>query len=68
MVLTTLEDVDVILGMYVLSRLDIQIGSRNKKANPRKERETCATLRLDKKVQIPAGKSRVFFLEIALKH
>ena len=67
MVLTTLEDVDVILGMDVLSRLDIQIGSRNKKANPRKERETCATLRLDKKVQIPAGKSRVFFLENCLE-
>ena len=66
MVLTTLEDVDVILGMDVLSRLDIQISVKDKKAGPHKQRETCATLRLDNKVKIPAGKSRVFFLNNCL--
>ena len=66
MVLTTLEDVDVILGMDVLSRLDIQISAKDKKAGPHKERDTCATLRLDNKVKISAGKSRVFFLKNCL--
>ena len=67
MVLTKLEIVDVILGMDVLSQLNIQISARNKEASPHKKREICATFRLDKKVQIPAGKSRVFFLENCLK-
>ena len=32
MVLTTLEDVDVILGMDIISRLDVQISGRSKDA------------------------------------
>ena len=34
MVLSTLEDVDVILGMDIISRLDVQISGRAKDANP----------------------------------
>ena len=36
-VLPTLEDVDVILGMDVISRLDVQISGRSKEAVPRPE-------------------------------
>ena len=37
MVLTTLEDVDVILGMDIINRLDVQISGRSKDAFPRPE-------------------------------
>ena len=40
MVLTTLTDVDVVLGMDVLSQFDVKIDSRNQIASP--ERELCA--------------------------
>ena len=36
-VLPTLEDVDVILGMDIISRLDVQISGRSKDAVPRPE-------------------------------
>ena len=62
MVLSTLEDVDVILGMDVISRLDVQISGRAKEAKPRMDSGPCEVLKLDQKVVIPAGKSRVFFL------
>ena len=62
MVLSTLEDVDVILGMDIISRLDVQISGRAKGAKPRPESVPCEVLRLGQKVVIPAGKSRVFFL------
>ena len=62
MVLSTLEDVDVILGMDVISRLDVQISGRAKDATPQPESVPCEVLRLGQKVVIPAGKSRVFFL------
>ena len=62
MVLSTLEDVDVILGMDIVSRLDVQISGRVKDAKPRPESVPCEVLRLGQKVVIPAGKSRVFFL------
>ena len=62
MVLSTLEDVDVILGMDIISRLDVQISGRAKDAKPRPESVPCEVLRLGQKVVIPAGKSRVFFL------
>ena len=39
-VLPTLEDVDVILGMDVISRLDVQISGRSKAAVPRPEGTT----------------------------
>ena len=42
MVLTTLTDVDVVLGMDVLSQFDVKIDSRNQVASP--ERELCAPL------------------------
>ena len=48
MVLTTLTDVDVILGMDVLSQFDVKIDSRNKVASP--ERELCALLILTENV------------------
>ena len=62
MVLTTLEDVDVILGMDIISSLNVQISGRTKDARPQPENVTCEVLRLGRKMVIPAGKSRVFFL------
>ena len=48
MVLTTLTDVDVVLGMDVLSQFDVKIDSRNQVASP--ERELCAPLILTENV------------------
>ena len=62
MVLPTLEDVDVILGMDVISRLDVQISGRSKAAVPRPEGTTSETIQVGQKMVIPAGKSRVFFV------
>ena len=62
MVLYTLEDVGVILGMDIISRLDVQISGRSKDAKPRPESVPCEVLRVGQKVVIPAGKSHVFFL------
>ena len=62
MVLTTLEDVDVILGMDIISRLNVQRSGRFEDARPQPEYVTCEVLRLGRKMVIPAGKSRVFFL------
>ena len=61
-VLPTLEDVDVILGMDIISRLDVQISGRSKDAIPRPESVISEVIRVSQKVVIPAGKSRVFFL------
>ena len=58
--LTTLTDVDVILGMDVLSQFDVKIDSRNQVASP--ARELCTLLILDENAKIPAGKSRVFLV------
>ena len=62
MVLSTLEDVDVILGMDIISRLDVQISGRSKDVKPRPESAHCDVLKVGQKVVIPAGKSHVFFL------
>ena len=62
MVLTTLEDVDVILGMDIINRLNVQISGRSKDAFPRPEGTSYEVLKLNHKVVIPAGKSRVFFV------
>ena len=48
MVLTTLTEVDVVLGMDVLSQFDVKIDSRNQVASP--ERELCAPLILTENV------------------
>ena len=61
-VLPTLEDVDVILGMDIISRLDVQISGRSKEAIPRPERITSEVMKVGQKMVIPAGRSRVFFL------
>ena len=61
-VLPTLEDVDVILGMDVISRLDVQISGRSKEAVPRPEGVASETIQVGQKMVIPAGKSRVFFV------
>ena len=61
-VLPTLEDVDVILGMDVKSRLDVQTSGRSKAAVPRSEGTTSETIQVGQKMVIPAGKSRVFFV------
>ena len=62
MVLTTLEDVDVILGMDIINRLNVQISGRSKDASPQPESTSYEVLKLNHKVVIPAGKSRVFFV------
>ena len=61
MVLSTLEDVDVILGMDIITRLDVQISGRAREAIPRPENMTSEVIKLNQKVVIPAGKSRVCF-------
>ena len=61
-VLPALEDVDVILGMDVISRLDVQISGRSKEAVPRPEGVASEVIQVGQKMVIPAGKSRVFFL------
>ena len=50
MVLTTLKDVDVILGMDVLSQFNVKIDSRNQVASP--ERELCTPLILAENVRL----------------
>ena len=64
MVLTTLTDVDVILGMDVLSQFGVKIDSREKVASP--AQELCTSLILEENVKIPAGKSRVFLVNNTL--
>ena len=64
MVLTTLTDVDVILGIDVLSHFGFKIDSREKVASP--ARELCTSLILEENVKIPAGKSRVFLVNNTL--
>ena len=59
MVLSTLEDVDVILGMDIISRLDVQISGRSKKATPRPESVTCEVLKVSQKV-VPSGQITCF--------
>ena len=51
MVLTTLKDVDVILGMDVLSQFDVKIDSRNQVASL--ERELCTSLILVRMLRYP---------------
>ena len=67
MVLTTLEGVDVILGMDVLSNFDVKINAKSQVAVPGVGREMCASLTLEENYKIPAGKSRVFFVKSALQ-
>ena len=64
MVLTTLTDVDVILGMDVLSQFGVKINSKEKTASP--AREHCTSLILEENIKIPAGKSRVFLVNNTL--
>ena len=64
MVLTTLTDVDVILGMDVLSQFGVKINSKEKTASP--AREHCTSLILEENIKIPADKSRVFLVNNTL--
>ena len=64
MVLTTLTDVDVILGMDVLSQFGVKIDSKEKTTSP--AREHCTSLILEENIKIPAGKSRVFLVNNTL--
>ena len=61
-VLGTLKDVDVILGMDVLSRLDVTVEARSGRAQPRQADQTWIFSILEENLKVPAGKSRVFFL------
>ena len=67
MVLNTLEGVDVILGMDVLRPFYVEIDTNQQLAVPKVRRELCSSLTLTENFKIPAGKSRVFFLDNALK-
>ena len=42
-----LEDVDVILVMDIIGRLDVQISGRSREAKPRPENISCEVLRLN---------------------
>ena len=64
MFLTTLTDVDVILGMDVLSQFGVMINSKKKTSSP--AREYCTSLILEENIKIPAGKSRVFLVKNTL--
>ena len=64
MVLTTLTDVDVILGMDVLSQFGIRIDCKKQTASP--AQEYCTSLILEENIKIPAGKSRVFLVSNTL--
>ena len=58
MVLTTLMDVDVVLGMDVLSQFNIKIDFRNQVASP--EREPCALLKLTENVGLLLENPRLY--------
>ena len=60
MVLTTLTDVDVILGMDILSQFGIKANCREQTASP--TQECCTSLILEENVIIPTGKSRIFLV------
>ena len=62
MVLFTLEDVDVILGMDIITRLDVQISGRAREAIPRPENMTSEVLKLNQKVVISLLANPVYFL------
>ena len=64
MVLTTLTDVDVILGMDVLSQFGIRIDCKKQNASP--TQEYCTLLMLEENIKISAGKSRVFLVSNTL--
>ena len=64
MVLTTLTDVDVILGMDVLSQFGIKIDCKKQTASP--AQEYCTSLILEENIKILAGKSRVFLVRNTL--
>ena len=60
LVLSTLDDVDVILGMDVLGSMGVTIDAATQKAEPSRK-ESSIRLILKQNYKIPAGKSRVFF-------
>ena len=64
MVLTTLTDMDVILGMDVLSQFGIKVNCREQTASPTQEYST--SLILEENVKTPAGKSRLFLVSNTL--
>ena len=64
MALTTLTDVDVILGMDVFSQFGIKVNCREQTASP--TQEYCTSLILEEDIKIPAGKSRLFLVSNTL--
>ena len=61
--MTTLTEVDVILGMDILSKMTIDIKAREGIARPRQPEQDWSHLVLRETIKVPAMKSRVFFLE-----
>ena len=64
MVLTTLTDVGVILGMDVLSQFGIRADCKKQTASP--AQEYCTSLILEENIKIPTGKSRAFLVSNTL--
>ena len=67
LVLPSLEDVDIIIGMDILSQLGVRIDTKLGSANPcysgeDDSRPAMAALILDRTVRLPVGKSRIFFV------
>ena len=61
MVLHTLEDVDVILGMDILSKFSVAIQAETGVAYPTQSISEPETAVMDRNLKLPAGKSRGFF-------
>ena len=62
MVLTTLQGMDVLLGMDALRQLDVGIEMRSGLARPKQEPKGPSIMTLSTRVKIPVGKTRIFFL------
>ena len=62
-VIPTLEGVDVILGMDVLKQMDVEIQIAAGRAQPNQSPTLVASARVGRNLKVPAGKSRIFFLE-----
>ena len=67
MVLETLEGVDMILGMDILERFQVQIDARERRAWPNLRENPGVALVLETNCKIPAGKSKIFFVKNAIE-
>ena len=67
LVLSTFQDYDVLLGMDVLRRIQVRIDTDEGSARPQLSQASWQEVKLIENVCVPAGKSKVFFLESQVK-